>query len=168
MRKKIIAIFIALTIIYIIFGGLLFLNIQLMEAPEILVEIEVTELNSEEATLNVDVKIYNPNGFDMVTKNLKVMAITPDGYEVANVLIEGGKIDSNSKKTFTEDIKIGFDGRKPKELTTKISGEVGANILFIEKTIPPGKTAHHILPFVINVITKPINKPIHHILNSTP
>jgi len=136
MRKKIIAIFLAVTLIYIFFGGLLFLNIQLMDAPEILVEIEIASLNSEEATLNVDLKIYNPNGFDMVTKNLKVVTITPDGYEVANVLIEGGKIDSNSKKTFTEDIKIGFHGRKPKELTTKISGEVGANILFIEKTIP--------------------------------
>jgi LEA14-like dessication related protein len=136
MRKKIIAIFIAVTLIYIFFGGLLFLNIQLMDAPEILVEIEVAELNSEEAILHVNVKIYNPNGFDMVTKNLKVVTTTPDGYDVASVLIKGGKIDSNSKKTFTEDIKIGFEGKKPKELTTKISGDIGANILFIEKTIP--------------------------------
>jgi len=136
MRKKIIAIFIAVTIIYIIFGGLIFLNIQLMEAPEILVEIEVTELNSEEATLQTVVKIYNPNGFDMATKNLKVVTTTPDGYEVANVLIKGGNINSNSKKTFIEDIQIAFDGRNPKQLTTKISGDVGVNILFIEKTIP--------------------------------
>ena len=136
MRNKIIAIFLAVTIIYIIFGGLLFLNVQLMEAPEILVEIEVAELNSEEATIHTVINIYNPNGFDMVTKNLKVVTTTTDGYEVANVLIEGGIINSNSKKTFTEDIKIGFDGRKPNELTTKISGDVGANILFIEKTIP--------------------------------
>ena len=111
MRKKIIAIFIAVTIIYIIFGGLLFLNVQLMEAPEILVEIEVTEINSEEAILQTVVNINNPNGFNMVTKNLKVVTTTPDGYEVANVLIKGGKINSNSKKTFTEDIKIAFDGR---------------------------------------------------------
>ncbi len=136
MRKKIIAIFIAVTLIYIFFGGLLFLNIQLMDAPEILVEIEVAGLNSEEAILHVDVKIHNPNGFNMVTKNLNVVTTNPDGYEVANFLIEGGEIDSNSKKTFTEDIKIGFKGRKPKELTTKISGDIGANILFIEKTIP--------------------------------
>jgi LEA14-like dessication related protein len=136
MRKKIIAIFIAVTIIYIIFGGLIFLNIQLMKAPEILVKIEVTEINSEEAILQTVVNIYNPNGFDMVTKNLKVVTTTPDGYEVANVLIKGGNINSNSKKTFTEDIQIAFDGRNPKQLTTKILGDVGANILFIEKTIP--------------------------------
>ena len=52
MRKKIIALFIVVTIIYLFVGGLLFLDIQLMEAPEILVEIEVTELNSELATLH--------------------------------------------------------------------------------------------------------------------
>jgi LEA14-like dessication related protein len=107
-----------------------------MEAPEILVEIEVTELNSEAATLHTVVNIDNPNGFDMVVKNLKVVTTTPDGYEVAHVLIEGGKISSDSKKTFTKDIQIAFDGRSPERFTTKITGDVGANILFIEKTIP--------------------------------
>jgi len=120
MKKKIIAIFIAVTIVYIIFGGLLFLNIQLMEAPEILVKIEVTELNSEEAIIKTVVNIYNPNGFDMITENLKVVTTTPEGHEVASVLIKGGIINSNSKETFTKDIKIAFDGQNPKHLTTKI------------------------------------------------
>jgi LEA14-like dessication related protein len=136
MRKKIITILIVVTIIYIIVSGLLFLNIQFMESPEIIVEIEITELNSEVAILHTVVNIDNPNGFDMITKDLKFVTTTPDGYEIANVIIKGGKIDSNSKKTFTKDIQIALNGRSPKQLITKMTGEVGANILFIEKTIP--------------------------------
>jgi LEA14-like dessication related protein len=137
MRKKLIAILFAMvTIVYIIIGALLFLNIQLMESPEILIKVEVTEVNSEEAILHTTVDIDNPNCFEIVAKNLELVIITPDGYVVARLSIEGGEIGSHEKKTFTKDVSVAFDGYSPELLTSKITGEVGANILFIQKTIP--------------------------------
>lgn len=137
MQKKItILLFVIVTIIYIIVGALLFLNIQIMEAPEVLIEIEFSEVNSEKAILHTTVNIDNPNSFEIVVKNLKVVTITPDGYEVARISIEGGDIGSHEKKTFTQDVFVAFDGHSFELLTSKLTGEVGANILFIQKTIP--------------------------------
>jgi len=136
MRKKIAIILIIITIFYIIMGALLFLNIQLMEAPDILVEIEVAEINSESAVLHTTMNIENPNSFDIIARNLKIIITTQDGYEAANVLIEGGKIASSQNKTIVEDVNIAFNGHSPERLISKISGDVGASILFIEKTIP--------------------------------
>jgi LEA14-like dessication related protein len=136
MRKKIVILLLIVAIFYIVVGALLLLNIQLMESPDILVEIEVTEINSEKAVLHTIINVGNPNSFDIIARNLEIVTTTPDGYEVANVFIEGGKIGSNENQTFTEDVEIAFNGHSPEHLISKISGDVGANILFIEKTIP--------------------------------
>lgn len=136
MKRKIVIILIIITLFYITVGALLFLNIQLMESPDILVEVEVTEINSEKAVLHTIINVDNPNSFDMIAKNLKLVVTTQDDYEVANIFIEGGKIASNKNRTFVEDVNIAFNGHSPERLITKISGDVGLNILFIEKTIP--------------------------------
>jgi LEA14-like dessication related protein len=136
MRKKIIILLVIVAIFYIVIGALLLLNIQLMESPDILVEIEVSDINSENAVINTIINVYNPNSFDIIARNLNIVITTQDDYEVANVLIEGGKIGSNKNKTITEDLIIAFNGHSPERLISRISGDVGANILFIEKTIP--------------------------------
>ena len=136
MRRKIIIILVAIAIFYIIIGALLFINVQLIEGPDILVEIEVTDLSSEKAVLHTIIDVDNPNAFDFIARNLNLVITTEDGYEVANVLIEGGKIASNKNKTFIEDVDVVFDGHSPGYLITKISGDIGVNVIFIEKTIP--------------------------------
>jgi len=122
--------------IYIIAGALLFFNIQSMEAPEIIINIEVGEINSETAVLNTKMDIYNPNGFEIVTENLLFVTTTPDGYEIANSLIEGGKIGAKQRKTFSEEFVFSFNGKSPDLLISKITGNIGANIFFLQKTIP--------------------------------
>jgi len=136
MRRKIFIILVAIAIFYIIIGALLFINVQLIEGPDILVEIEVTELSSEKAVLHTIIDVDNPNAFDFIARNINLVITTEDGYEVANVLIEGGKIASNKNKTFIEDVDVVFDGHSPGYLITKISGDIGVNVIFIEKTIP--------------------------------
>jgi LEA14-like dessication related protein len=156
MRKKTIAIlFVIVTIIYIIVGAFLFLDIQIMETPEIIIEIEVNELSSEEAILRTIVDIYNPNGFEIIAKNLEVVTTTPNGYKVAHVSIKGGRINSHEKKTFTNDVIIAFNGHSPELLTSKITGEVGANILFIKKTIPLNIGVVTSIENLINELTAP-------------
>ena len=98
MKKKVIILFTIIAIIYIIVGTFLFLNIQLMDAPEIIINIEVTEINSENAILHTKIDIDNPNSFEIVAKNLLIVTTTTEGYEVARALIQGGEIGSNQKK----------------------------------------------------------------------
>jgi len=137
MRKKIIILLLAMvTIINIITAAFIFFDIQIMQTPEVVIKIEVVEVTSEEAILHTIIEINNPNDFEIVAKNLEIVTTTPNGYVVAHVLIEGGEIDSNEKKIFTKDVIISFNSHRPELLTTKITGEVGANIWFIKKTIP--------------------------------
>jgi LEA14-like dessication related protein len=137
MRKKTIKLLlIIVTILYILIGGLLFINIQVLVAPEIIMNIEVSEITPYEAILHSKIDIDNPNGFDVSVKNLKIITTAPDGYIVASVEIAGGKIPSNEKKTFSSNISIAFSGRSPEILTSKITGDVGMSVLFLEKTIP--------------------------------
>jgi len=137
MRKKIVKLlFLIVTIIYIILGALLFINIQVMEAPEIIIDIEVSEISPEEAVLHTIIEIDNPNNFEIVVKNLEIETTTSEGYKVAHVVIEGGDIPSHEKKAFTKDVIVKFEGHSPELLTSKITGDVGMNVLFIQKTIP--------------------------------
>jgi len=137
MRKKIVKLlFLIISFIYIIIGILLFINIQVMEAPEVIINIEVSEINPEEAILQTIIEIDNPNNFEIVVKNIEIETTTSERYKVAHVLIEGGNIPSNEKKSFTKDVIIKFEGHSPELLTSKITGDVGMNILFIQKTIP--------------------------------
>ena len=87
MDKKIVKIlFIIITVIYVIIGGLLFINIQVLESPEIIIEIEVTEINSEEAVIHSEINIENTNSFDMSVKNLEMITTTNNLNTTINYL----------------------------------------------------------------------------------
>jgi hypothetical protein len=137
MRKKIfIGIIGIITIIYIIIGSFLFLNIQFLETPEITLNVELFEIDSNEAILKTIIDVNNPNEFEIIMKNFKIITYTPNEYEVANVKIKGGVIGSNKNESFSKEILINFNGNSPELLTSKITGDIGANFLFITKTIP--------------------------------
>jgi hypothetical protein len=137
-------------------GGLLFINIQVLEAPEIIMNVEVFDITPDEAILHAKIDIDNPNSFDVSVKNLKIKTTAPDGFIVADVEIAGGKIPSNEKKTFSNDISIAFSGRSPEILTSKITGDVGMSVLFIEKTIPLKMGVITSLEKIINDFSAPV------------
>ena len=77
MSKKFITLlFVIITIIYIIIAAFVFVSIQTIDAPEVLFKVEITELNSNEAVLHTTVDIDNPNGFEIVAKNLELVTTT--------------------------------------------------------------------------------------------
>jgi LEA14-like dessication related protein len=157
MKKRIFIIVIGLiTIFYIIIGLFLFLNLQILEAPEVTINAELTKINSEEAVLKTIIDVYNPNDFEIVMKDLKINSFTAEGYEVANVFIKGGEIGSNKNKSYFREILISFNGHSPEFLKSKISGEVGANFLFIQKTIPIKIGIITNLKYLINELSAPI------------
>jgi LEA14-like dessication related protein len=157
MKKRLIKLLlIIVTIVYIIIGGLLFINIQVMEAPDVIIEIEVSNITPEEATLFTKIDVDNQNSFDLSVKNLKIITTAPDGFKVADVEIAGGIIPGNEKKTFTNNMTISFAGRSPELLTSKITGDVGMSVLIIEKTIPLKMGVVTSLEKVINDFSAPI------------
>lgn len=137
MKKKTITILLAVwTIINLIVGALLIIDIQIFQAPETTIKIDIIEINSEEAIIQATIDISNPNNFGLAAKNFEVVTNTPDGYEVARILIEGGSVPPNGNKTFTATAYIAFDGSSPKLLISKITGNIGISIGPLQKTIP--------------------------------
>ena len=137
MRKKIITTFVVIiTIINLIVASLLFFNIQLIEFPETTIKIDVLEMNAEEVILQTTIEVSNTNAFDLIAENFEVTTFTPDGKEVAHISLDGGTIPAKGIETFTTNTVVAFDEAGPETLTTKMTGNVGASIGPIQKTIP--------------------------------
>ena len=137
MKKRTVTlILVIVTIINIIAGAFIFINIQVMQAPETTVKIDVLEINADEVVVQTTIDIYNPNGFDMIMKDFELITTTESGEKVAHTKIDGGRISANEETTFTDTLIMDLKGNSPGLLKTKLTGTVGMNIIFIEKTIP--------------------------------
>jgi len=144
MNKKLVAVLLSIiTLVNIIAGVLLLTDIQLLEMPETTIKIEVTELSPDEAVIQAIIDVDNPNAFEIIAKNLEIITLTPDGNQVVSMLLDGGIIPANSNKTFESYAYAKFDSNSPEILTSKLTGQIGVKIGFIQKTIP----------LAINVIT---------------
>jgi LEA14-like dessication related protein len=144
------------TIINLIAGTLLFIDIQVLKAPEITANIKVVEINGEEAIIHATIDVNNPNSFGLSTKNFEVVTTTPDGNEVVYVLIEGGSIPPHESKTFTATSNVRFNDNSPELLTSKITGSIGISIGFIQKTIPIAMNVITSLEGVMEKIAAPM------------
>jgi len=143
-KLAVVIIIIALLVINIIVSALIFWDIQLIESPEITIEIDLLEINPDEAIIQTTLSVGNPNPFTLIVQNLEIIITTPTGIEVTRMLLDGGEIGSNRNKTFISSSSIGFDGQSPEELISTITGTVGVKFLgFIKKS----------LPLTVNVIT---------------
>jgi len=132
--KKIIALLFA-SILLMVTIFLIF-NITIIQTPVTTVDINVIELNSEEAIIEATIEITNPNIFDLVMKNFEMLTTTVDGKTVSKVNLEGDSISSQGNKIFSTVATISFDGEIPEILVTKISSDVGVNFWFIQRTFP--------------------------------
>ncbi len=135
-KRTVTSILVIVTIINIIAAAFIFVNIQVMQAPETTVKIDVLEINADEVVVQTTIDIYNPNGFDMIMKDFELITTTESGEKVAHTKIDGGRISANEETTFTDTIVMNLKGNSPGLLKTKLTGTVGMNIIFIEKTIP--------------------------------
>ena len=135
--KKLKLLLVALIIINIIFASIIFIDIQFFESPDIEMKIDILDVNSEEIILGTNIEIKNPNNFDMIINNLNVESKTDDGKKIGEIKIKGGKINSNSKKTFESIDNLSFKSNKFKVLENTVETRIGVNFLgIIQKTIP--------------------------------
>jgi len=138
-KKKIFVILlIILTLVNITATVVIFADIQIIKAPKTEIEIKVADISAEELTLEIQMKMYNPNSFEVSVEDFNILSMTNNGDKIGDVNIEGGAISSDKTKTFTITDKIKFQQDSDfKVLNNKISGKIGVKFLgFIKKTIP--------------------------------
>jgi len=138
MKKTIVAILIVILLVLNIVGAaLIYTNIQTLKFPETTLRIDLVEVNSEEAILHHDLQIHNPNPFDLILQDLRILATTSDGVQVANLVVDGGTIPAGANRSYSSDDIISLKGNLSGTLTSKVTGIAGVNILgVIRKTIP--------------------------------
>ena len=103
MGKKIITILIAISIIINIFAVIfIYLNLQEMHAPDTTIKMSIVDINSEEATIETFMEVYNPNDFEIIMRNMKIVTTTEDGEIVSRTISEGGVIPPNKNKNFSD------------------------------------------------------------------
>ncbi|MCK5458725.1 MAG: hypothetical protein KAI20_02445, partial [Thermoplasmatales archaeon] len=153
----------AIITINIIAGALIFLDIRVIEAPEVTIEIDLLEINSNEAVIQTTLSIANPNKFGLIIKDFEAITKTHDGGEIMHMVLEGGEIAPDKNKTYTSTDYITFDGDIPETLTTEVTGIVGLRFLgLIKKTLP---VKLNVITTLGNVI-KSMTIPIFHIKGS--
>ena len=135
--RKIKILLIILIIINIIFASIFIIDIQLFKTPDVLIELNILDVNSDEIVLGSNIKIVNPNSFELIVTDLKVESKTRDGEKIGDILIPGGKIPSNGEKNFNSTNTIMFKSNNFDFIENTVYAKVGVNILgFINKIIP--------------------------------
>lgn len=157
MKKTIVVILIVILLILNMVGvALIYTNVQVLKFPETTLRIDLIEINSEEAVLHHDLQIHNPNPFDLILQDLRILATTSDGVQVADLTVDGGTIPAGANRSYSSDDIISLKGNLSGTLTSKVTGTAGVDILgVIKKTIPLEITVLTSLHDILEKLTLP-------------
>lgn len=137
MKKLIVIILVLATILNIVGGAFIFLDIQTMNIPETTLRLKLINITSDEAVLQTIISVDNQNAFPIFLQNLTILTITENGEIINHLNIEGGETKAHENKTFTATMNIRFNGSIPNQLTSKVTGTFGTVFLgMIKKTFP--------------------------------
>jgi len=137
MKKLIVIILASATILNIVAGAFIFLDIQIMNVPETNLTIELINITADEAILQTTLRINNQNPFSIYLQNLTMVTVTDGGDVINSLFIEGGETKAHENKTLTATASIRFSGSIPDQLTSRITGTFGTMFLgIIKKTFP--------------------------------
>ena len=137
MKKLIVIILVLATILNIVGGAFIFLDIQTMNIPEMTLRLELINITSDEVLLQTTISIDNRNSFPIFLQNLTILTISDNGEIINRLFIEGGETKAHENKTFTATTSIRFNGSIPNQLTSRVTGTFGTLFLgMIKKTFP--------------------------------
>jgi len=136
--KKLFVIILAiLFLVNIVAAAFIFIDIQVLSFPQMTVRIDAVEINTDEVIFHHDIQVYNPNSFDMILKDVHIVAKTTEGQEVTNLTIEGGTVAGQAHQNYSADDHIIMKGNLSGLLSSTITGVAGFNLFgIITKTIP--------------------------------
>ena len=136
--KKILAIILdSATVVNIVAGAFIFLDIQQMDIPETTLTIEIINITADEAVLQATLFLDNPNPFPIILENLTMITTADTGEIINQLFLDGGETKAHSNRTLVSAVTIRFNGSLPNEITSKITGTFGTTFLWmIKKTFP--------------------------------
>ena len=115
----------------------MFLDIQMMTAPETTIKVDFLEINSDEAVIQTTIEVKNPNSFQLITRDFEVVIVSEAGTNIGKVSIEGGDVPSGENRSFTGVAHIRFEDERLDRIATRITSTLGVTFLgFITKTLP--------------------------------
>ena len=156
MKKIIVIILVSATILNIVAGAFIFLDIQTMNLPETTLTLELVDLNADEAVLQTTLLVNNPNSFSIFLQNLTIITVADNGEVINHLFMDGGETYAHENRTFTSAATIRFNGTIPNQLTSRITGTVGVMFLgLIKKTLPLKFTMVTSLNNIITQFTLP-------------
>ena len=156
MKKIIVIILVSATILNIVAGTFIFLDIQTMNLPETTLTLELVDLNADEAVLQTTLLVNNPNSFSIFLQNLTIITVADNGEVINHLFMDGGETYAHENRTFTSAATIRFNGTIPNQLTSRITGTVGVMFLgLIKKTLPLKFTMVTSLNNIITQFTLP-------------
>jgi LEA14-like dessication related protein len=135
--KRLKTLLILLVIINIILSSILITNIQLFKSPDVTVDIDILDINSEEIQLGSTIIISNSNSFDLIVSDLEILILAENGEKIGTVSIKGGKVPGNAERIFRSKDALSFKSDTFEAIESIISATVGINVLgLFTKTIP--------------------------------
>jgi len=126
-----------LIIINTVIGGVLIFFIQDIREPKIDVELNLSQITTDEMRFTARISMKNDNQFDFVAKNLNIIGRTPEGDTILDIEFLGGNIAAKQQRIFTANETVSFSGELSSKIYASIQGIFGVNIAgILEKTIP--------------------------------
>jgi LEA14-like dessication related protein len=137
MKKIIVIILVIATILNIIAGAFIFLDIQAMNIPETTLSIKVINITADEAVIQAVLSVNNQNSFSIFLQNVTMITSLETGTVINHLSVEGGETKAHENRSYSALAILRFNDSLPNELTSKITGSFGVNFLgFIKKTFP--------------------------------
>ena len=126
-----------LIIINLLFGGVLLYIVTAIEAPNIVTNLDILDLNQDEIVIQIEINIDNPNFFSIIVQNFDIKCMNESGYLFGDMRIIGGEIDASSNGSFISNDSFSFENYDFDPIINLISGEIGFKFFgIIQKIIP--------------------------------
>ena len=120
--------------------SIIFLDIQVITAPETTVSLNIVELNQDSLTLNTSINLKNPNPIAMGITDIQIVTKTSNNTLIGTFRLPGGNIEGGSERTFLSEETITLSANSINEfkvIIATISANINVEFLgIIEKTIP--------------------------------
>ena len=137
MKKLLIIILVIATVLNVIAGAFLYLDIQQMSIPKTTLTLELLNITSDEAVFQAILQLNNSNPFPLFLKDLEMTTVDDTGQIINYLSIEGGETKAHENRTFSTAVHIRFNDSLPTHLTSHITGTFSTMFFgMIKKTFP--------------------------------